>query len=53
MKDTILNRWLEEEILCGYPWPIPRKQAFNEMLDSGMTWQEAMDALCFYKEIES
>lgn len=47
-RDTLLDKWLNEFIMCGWPWPIKRKQALNEMMAEGWTMQEAIECLCWY-----
>lgn len=48
---TILSRWMEEKIRCGWIHPITRRQAFEAMLDEGWEASEAIRALCWYKAV--
>lgn len=49
MKSTILDRWLDEQILCGYPEPITRRAAMENMVADGWTREQALAALCYYR----
>lgn len=47
----IFDRWLDEMILCGYTYPISRRQAHSEMVAEGWDAAEAANCLCYYKAL--
>jgi hypothetical protein len=48
-----IEAWLDEMILCGFPYPVSRRRAAREMVENGgFTWAEAINALCWYRSSE-
>ena len=50
-RDRGMDAWLDERIMCGWPYPITRRQALDEMVADGWQANKAVAALCWYKEI--
>ena len=46
-----IEGWLDEPIMCGWPWPVTRRSAAEEMVKEGMTWADAIAALCWYRAV--
>jgi hypothetical protein len=52
-KKYTVDNWLNEEIMCGYPWPVTRREAASKMVQTGgFTWDEAIKALCWYRAVQ-
>ena len=51
-RRTALDGWLDELIMCGWPWPVTRRQAVDEMVADGFTHDDAIKALCWYSTAE-
>jgi hypothetical protein len=49
-----IETWLDEMILCGFPYPVSRRRAAREMVENGgLDWPDAIKALCFYKAVQA